>query len=60
MYSMVPVLPELEAGLFFDAFDRSNGNLLLRMRYSDATGFRAVLELLVATRLRNLVPAVLS
>ena len=58
MYSTARPLPEFEARLLFDALDCSNRNLLLRMRYSDSSRLRGVLELFVAANLRNFEPAV--
>ena len=59
MYSIVPLLPEFEAGLLFDALDRSNRNLLFGVGYGDAARLCWVLKLLMTAGLCNFIPAVL-
>jgi hypothetical protein len=58
MYSMVAPLPELEAGLFFDAPERSFRNVPLGVNNRNPARLDGMLELLVAAGLRNLEPAI--
>jgi hypothetical protein len=56
---MVNPLPELEAGLFFDTPESSLGNISFGVDNRNSSWLDRMLELLVASRLRNLEPAVL-
>jgi hypothetical protein len=49
---------EFECGLLFDAPERSNRDVTLRMRDSDAARFGWMLELNVATLLGDLLPTI--
>src|ERR1035437_2484658 len=60
MYSMVAPLPELEAGLFFDAPECSFWNVPLRVYNCNPSRLGGMLELLVAAGLRNLEPPVIG
>jgi hypothetical protein len=57
---MVAPLPELEAGLFFDAPECSFWNVPLRVNNCNPTRLGGMLELLVAAGLRNLEPPVIG
>jgi hypothetical protein len=59
MYSMVAPLPELEARLFFDAPERTLGDIPLRGHNRNPAGLDGMLELFVAPSLRDLAPSVL-
>ena len=59
MYSMVSPLRELETSLLFDALEGSFRNIFFEERHRDPTRLYGMLELLMATCLRNLKPAVL-
>jgi hypothetical protein len=52
------VLPQIQAGLFLDAFERAYGNVALWMWNGDAPLLRGVLELGVAAFAGNLEPSI--
>ena len=56
---MVAPLPELEARLFFDASEGAFGNISLWGNNRNPAGLDRMLELLMASGLRDLEPAVL-
>ena len=58
MYSIL--LPQSEAGLFFNAPKRAYWYVSLRIRHSNAAFFSGVLELLVTSFVINLIPAVVG
>jgi hypothetical protein len=51
-------LPQLDAGLFFNASKRSDRNVSLGVNDRNAAWFRQVLELLMAAGLIDFKPAV--
>jgi hypothetical protein len=57
---MVALLFELDACLLFDALERSNGHLRLRMGNRYTARFCGMLELLVTSFLCDFKPAILA
>src|SRR5258706_8528879 len=55
---MYSISPQPDASLFFNAPEGPDGNVTHRMRRGYSAWFRAVLELLVASLMSNLIPAV--
>src|SRR5882757_7919065 len=53
---MYSISPQPDASLFFNAPEGPDGNVTHRMRRSYSAWFRAVLELLVASLMSNIIP----